>query len=118
MEREDINLPAVIAFGIITVCLVYLSVVGLMAFYYKVQDIEYKRKLYSESSLALTNLNAEQEKLLTGYRWIDKDKGICAIPIEQAIELTVKELSQGITDGSAEFSGTPAEGEGSRREEK
>jgi len=97
IEREDVNLPAVIAFGIVTVCLVYLSVVGLMALYYKVQDEEYKRKTYSEKPLALINLNAEQEKLLTEYRWVDKHKGIAAIPIEEAIKLTVEDISRGIT---------------------
>jgi hypothetical protein len=36
----------------------------------------------------------DEEKTLTSYAWIDKNKGSVRIPIERAMELTVPELAQ------------------------
>lgn len=40
----------------------------------------------------LADLNAENQKTLTQYRWIDKNKGIVGIPIDQAMNLVLVEL--------------------------
>jgi cytochrome c len=40
----------------------------------------------------LADLNAENQKILTQYRWIDKNKGIVGIPIDQAMNLVLVEL--------------------------
>jgi cytochrome c len=40
----------------------------------------------------LADLNAENQKTLTQYRWIDKNKGIIGIPIDQAMNLVLVEL--------------------------
>jgi hypothetical protein len=41
----------------------------------------------------LAALNADNQKILTTYRWVDKDKGVVGIPIERAMDLEVKDLS-------------------------
>jgi cytochrome c len=40
----------------------------------------------------LADLNAENEKTLRQYRWIDKNKGIVGIPIDRAMNLVLIEL--------------------------
>lgn len=40
----------------------------------------------------LKALREEDEKALTTYGWIDKDKGVARVPIKRAMELTVAEL--------------------------
>jgi cytochrome c len=40
----------------------------------------------------LADLNAENEKTLTQYRWIDKNKAIVGIPIGRAMDLVLVEL--------------------------
>jgi hypothetical protein len=40
----------------------------------------------------LADLNADNEKILTQYRWIDKSKGVVGIPIDRATELVLPEL--------------------------
>jgi hypothetical protein len=40
----------------------------------------------------LADLNAENQKILTQYRWIDKSKGVVGIPIARAMELVLPEL--------------------------
>jgi hypothetical protein len=41
----------------------------------------------------LNDLNTENQKVLTSYRWIDKGKGIVGIPIDRAMELVVADLA-------------------------
>lgn len=41
----------------------------------------------------LAQLNADNQKALTTYRWIDKSKGTIGIPISQAMELVQKDLA-------------------------
>jgi len=40
----------------------------------------------------LAELNAANEKALTGYRWIDKAKGIVGLPIDRAMDLVLADL--------------------------
>src|SRR5260370_16837016 len=37
----------------------------------------------------LDDLNAENEKILTQYHWVDKAKGVVGIPIERAMNLVL-----------------------------
>jgi len=91
-EREDIDLPRVVAVAVILVVIIYLSVAGLEAWFYRAQEGELQRKVYSQTPETLAKLKAQQEALLHSYRWIDQNKGTVAIPIERAMELVVKEL--------------------------
>src|SRR5580704_13133665 len=40
----------------------------------------------------LADLNSENQKVLTQYRWVDKSKGVVGVPIDRAMELVVVEL--------------------------
>lgn len=40
----------------------------------------------------LADLNAENQKVLTQYHWVDKDKGIVGIPIDRAMQLVLSDL--------------------------
>ena len=40
----------------------------------------------------LSDLNAENEKILYQYRWIDKSKGVVGIPIGRAMDLVLIDL--------------------------
>ena len=42
----------------------------------------------------LKALHEENQKELTTYAWVDKNKGVARIPIDRAMELTVAELAQ------------------------
>ncbi len=39
----------------------------------------------------LTELRAKEDYTLISHQWIDKDKGIVRLPIDRAIELTVRD---------------------------
>ena len=40
----------------------------------------------------LADLNAENQKVLNEYRWVDKNKGVVGIPINRAMDLIVAQL--------------------------
>ena len=40
----------------------------------------------------LAELNAENQRILTQYHWIDKNKGVVGIPINRAMDLVVAQL--------------------------
>jgi cytochrome c len=40
----------------------------------------------------LSDLNTENEKILSEYRWIDKSKGVVGIPIDRAMDLVLIDL--------------------------
>ena len=40
----------------------------------------------------LSDLSAENQRILTQYRWVDKSKGVVGIPINRAMDLVLAEL--------------------------
>src|SRR5580704_12779394 len=40
----------------------------------------------------LTELNAENQRILTQYHWVDKNKGVVGIPIDRAMDLVAAQL--------------------------
>ena len=52
-----------------------------------VEDVKKQERLK-----ILADLNAENQKILTQYRWIDKSKGIVGIPIDRAMNLVLADL--------------------------
>lgn len=55
-------------------------------------DYEEKRARNREEKLKASH--QEWEKALTSYAWVDKNKGVARIPIDQAMKLTLTDLAQ------------------------
>jgi hypothetical protein len=80
---------------VVTILVVLLLFVGLVWFVtYQRESIAAAEPGRTELRLKnLSDLNAENQKTLTSYRWIDKGKGIVGIPIERAMELEIADLA-------------------------
>ena len=52
-----------------------------------VEDVHAQARLKN-----LADLNAENQKVLTQYRWVDKSKGVVGVPIDRAVDLVLAEL--------------------------
>jgi hypothetical protein len=75
----------------VVMILLFLGLVGLLVVQREhVQTYDEARKEQRLKNLA--DLNAENEKILTQYHWVDKAKGIVGIPIDQAMNLVLTEL--------------------------
>jgi len=79
---------------IITALVMMLLFVGLAAFLISQRDnIPTVDEQAAEVRLKnLAELNAENQKFLTQYRWVDKSKGVVGIPIDRAMDLVVAQL--------------------------
>jgi hypothetical protein len=79
---------------IITGLVVILLFAGL-AFFLTAQgqSIPNVEQVREEARLKnLADLNADDQKVLTQYHWVDKSKGVVGIPIDRAMDLVLTEL--------------------------
>lgn len=79
---------------ILTSLVMMLLFVGLAAFLVSQRDnIPTVDEQTAEVRLKnLAELNAENQKFLTQYHWVDKSKGVVGIPIDRAMDLVVAQL--------------------------
>ncbi len=74
--------------------LVFVVIVALQAIFFRVKTTELEGKVINRLPEELIEMREEQQALLSGYRWIDKEAGIAAVPIDRAMELFVQEQSR------------------------
>jgi len=56
----------------------------------------------------LAELNAENQKILTQYHWVDKSKGVVGIPINRAMDLVSAELQANKPHAAGPINTSPA----------
>src|SRR5580692_170822 len=57
------------------------------------QSIPNVEELHAQTRLKnLADLNSENQKILTQYRWVDKTQGVVGIPIDRAMDLVLVQL--------------------------
>ena len=49
-------------------------------------------KTSEQRKAALSELRAREAKVATGYGWIDQSKGVVQLPLDRAVELTLRDL--------------------------
>jgi len=80
-----------IVVGAVGVILLFVTIMGLEVLYYRTSEAESLRKFGSEEPQELRRLRSEQLEQINAYRWVDRENGIVAIPIDRAMELLVEE---------------------------
>jgi len=69
--------------------LIVLALIGPMP-----RGSDYEQTRAQKRMERLKALHEENQKELTTYAWVDKNKGVARIPIDRAMELTVADLAQ------------------------
>jgi hypothetical protein len=88
-EKGRSSTPIVIT-GLVMVLLFCLFVIFLVSQGQSIPNVE---EVKAETRLKnLADLNVENQKILTQYRWIDKSKGVVGIPIDRAMDLVLVQL--------------------------
>ena len=90
-HQPDINVWKLVTIGLVSGILLLEILVGVEAVFYNTLKGELQRKDISQPSWELNNLLLDQEEQLHAYRWVDKDKKVVAIPIDEAIDLFVQQ---------------------------
>jgi len=108
-ETSDANVRAVFAFAaglVVVAVLIHLLVLVLFNYFATREAVRVPRqyplsigqdeRLPPEPRLQvnprddLQSLRTSEDAVLSGYGWVDKDKGVVRIPIEKAMKLTVQ----------------------------
>ena len=89
-DDPDTSVTALVAilFGVLTVA----SVLALQGYFEYAKDVELRSKVVNVRPAELQQALEEGEARISGYRWLDRDRGVVAIPIEKAMELTVERM--------------------------
>jgi hypothetical protein len=88
-EKEKSSAPIIVT-GLVMVLLFCVFALFLFAQGQSIPNVE---EVNAQTRLKnLTDLNVENQKILTQYRWVDKSKGIVGIPIDRAMDLVLVQL--------------------------
>lgn len=109
-ERRDVNVFQISAFGIglLLGCIVVVFAMwGLFTFLFKREDAKNagapppailserakkppEPRLQEQPKVELKDLKEDEDAILSSYGWIDPNKGIVRIPIDQAIDIVAQ----------------------------
>lgn len=90
---DDINAPMLIVALAVTVVVVIVAIFGVQALYYYGQDLERQEKIVNAEYRDSESKLNEAEQTLTTVRWVDRNKQIVTMRIDDAMEAVVEELS-------------------------
>jgi hypothetical protein len=93
-EKKDIDLKKTFLYGSITIVILAVCVFVLDNYFDYVKETEYRRAVLEAPTIQLDTLNAREDSLLSTYELVDTADSKYRIPIEQAMELLVKEGDQ------------------------
>ncbi len=94
MRTDDPNVSTSALVGIIGAILLVVIIVALQGYFLKEQRLEVARKAAGRPVAELSALRTKQLERLGGYRWVDRSKGVVAIPVDRAMELVVRQWQQ------------------------
>ena len=88
--KEDVNTELIITVGAVSGFVVIVLMIGLQAWFASEEQREITTDYSKSTNTQLTDLRTQQEAKITGYRWVDKDKKVVAIPIDEAKKLLIE----------------------------
>ena len=91
---DYVNTLGIIVIGLAGALLVYISFVGLQAYYISgASALEAERDAEGKDA-EMRSLQSEHEAVLKGYRWIDSKEQTVQVPIELAMQRVVEAASE------------------------
>jgi hypothetical protein len=93
-NRDDLDTSLTAVVVLVGAILTFVAIVAVQALFYQVQQREFERKVVASEPAELRSLQADQLGDLNSYRWIDKQNGVVAIPIDEAMKRIVEEESR------------------------
>ncbi|ODA29013.1 hypothetical protein [Planctopirus hydrillae] len=90
-KYDDLNVKDIAVAGVASVIIVFVCIVGAQALFFDYRNREDVKKIIDSRNAEYDTIIVEQKTRLKDYGWIDKEKQIVAIPIEEAMQIVVKE---------------------------
>jgi hypothetical protein len=97
--KSDIRSGLIV--GIIVACTAVLVLMlgGLRAWFFQVKNEIVVDQVLTVSTTDLAARRAQEDSLLATYGWVDSEKGVVRIPIDEAMKLVVRESRAGGSGG-------------------
>lgn len=89
-HKDDTNSQLIITIGAVAGFLVIVLTIGLQAWFLNEEQSETELKWAEAVNHRLKDLRSTQAANLSTYRWIDKDKQIAAVPIDEAMKTLIQ----------------------------
>lgn len=89
---DGLDTPGIVTAGFVAAIGTFTLIVALQAFYLFYTERGSRGERQRSPAHSSTSVIAEQRAQLRRYGWLDRERGVVAIPIERAMELTVQEL--------------------------
>lgn len=91
MRYDDPNVAASAVVGVIAAIGLFVIIVLLQTWFYRAEEDERYRKVYSQPYQELQKVDNEQLELLGSYGWLSEADGVAHIPIERAMQIEAAE---------------------------
>ena len=88
--KEDVDSQLILTIGAISGLMVIVAAIGLQAWFMTEEQREFNQKSATSINYELTNMNDAQTKNIMTYRWVDADKKVAAMPIDQAMKVLIQ----------------------------
>lgn len=93
--QDDIKTSTIALIGFVGAIVIFAIIILLQVVYYAAAARQVQAKDVDQQYAALEDKLTNQQAKLSGYRWVDRNQGIIAVPIERAMELTVRDIVAG-----------------------
>jgi hypothetical protein len=99
MAKEATRNGLIAATFVVSMAVFMTGLYWLKSFFTLTSNQEVHRKVLAPPNPALQNLRVEEARVLGGYGWVDREKGIVHIPVERAMDLLVEEARRNLPAG-------------------
>jgi hypothetical protein len=90
--QDEVDTPRLLVIGVVGTIVITLIVLAAQILYFEVsRNLERERNI-EPVNRQLGQYLAEQNEKLHGYGWVNQSAGTVSIPIERAMELTLRDL--------------------------
>src|SRR5260370_1253870 len=91
VDTTQPRLGSLLLYGFALMVVFFGSVIVLIQVFRETTEAQIYKKQLSVVSPELLAQRAEEDEKLNNYAWVDKQKGVVRIPIEQAMRLVAEE---------------------------
>ena len=86
--------------GVVTVVILVVLVVWARSYFFLVRNEFVQRNYLSAPNPKIDEQHAREQQVLSSYGWVDRQKGIVHIPIDQAMDIMVRDAQSGSSPSS------------------
>lgn len=91
--KNDLDTTTLALSGFVSAVLCFAIFAVAYLALHRSERADFQKRVVESAPLALYDLQDGQRQKLSKYRWIDREKGLVAIPIERAKTIVARELN-------------------------